>query len=201
MKKIINVLVDTGNLSQNALVELSLETEFDINVLTLDLFDLDSNHELLQDLEGLLLVLLSPMTFSLYRGKLYQELVSNKKIQAFEFLRDSMHGRIAKWAYCGENTKTSLSSKIGLMTYVGSNSIIGSNSSIGNFCWIGNNVTIASGVVIGNNVTIHDGVVIGSSAKLGKFNEIRNSIQPSTNLSSKVIETDFYGTTAHIHGL
>jgi bifunctional N-acetylglucosamine-1-phosphate-uridyltransferase/glucosamine-1-phosphate-acetyltransferase GlmU-like protein len=201
MKKIINVLVDESNLSQNALVGISLENEFDINVITLNLYDLDSNHDLLQDLDGLLLVLLSPMTFSLYRGKLYQELVSNKKIESFELLRDTMHGRIAKWSYCGENTKTSFSSKVGLMTYVGVNSIISSNSSVGNFCWIGNNVTISPGVVIGNNVTIHDGVVIGSSAKIGKFNEVRNSIEPNSNLSSKAIETDFYGSTAYIHGL
>lgn len=199
MDKVINILVDDSTLSQNALIGIGLAQFESLNILELSHNKLDDQVSILAGLKGSVINLLSPETFSLYRGKLYQLLASNKNISPFAF-SGSASGSIARWSFLGENVTISESAKVGLSTYVGPNSVIGANASVGSFCWIGEGVVIAPGAIIGNNVTIHDGVHVGTGAKISKFNEIRHNISPNENLVSKRIETDFFDAVAYIHG-
>ena len=199
MSNIVNVLVDKTILSKNALLGLSLPQGYLPNIVELSYENLEGDVHILAELKGQVINLISPETFSLYRGKLYQLLATNKNISPFEPLANSV-GSVARWTFLGENITLSNSSKVGLSSYIGPNVVIGANSNIGNFCWIGEGVVIAPGVTLGNNVTVHDGVHIGTGAKITKFNEIRRNIAPNEILIDKRIETDFFNSTAYLFG-
>jgi len=201
MNKLVNILVDKSRLSQNALLGVSLPADVQSSIVELEIDRLDNQFNLIANLNGLVLNLVSPETFSLYRGKLYQILSSNKNILPFDNYSSGQDVRVARWSFIGENSNISSSAKVGLSTYIGPNVVIGANSKIGNFCWLGEGVVIAPGAVIGNNVTIHDGVRIGTGSQIEKFNEIRQDLLANTNLTIKSIQTDFYGSTAYIHNV
>lgn len=200
MNNIVNVLVDKSALSKNALLSLALPSSYSLNVIELSQENLEKDLHTLAQLNGELINLISPETFSLYRGKLYQLLAVNSNISPFNALGNGA-GSVARWSFLGENVTLSKTSKIGLSTYVGPNVVVGANASIGSFCWIGEGVIIAPGVVIGNNVTIHDGVHVGTAAVLSKFNEIRRNIAANENLIGKRIDTDFFDCTAYLFGI
>ena len=202
MKKIVNVLVDDSSDSQNALMGLCLAADLELIPTKLNINDLDQNAEVLAALRGELINLLSPQTFSLYRGKLYQLLSVNKNIEPFINQNISNASWVARWSLIGDGARVSASAKVGLMTYIGPNVVIAPNAKIGNFCWIGEGSAIGSATVIGNNVTIGDGVVIGPSTNVGKFNEIRSNIASNEEYSPGLIElSDFYHAVARLNGL
>lgn len=199
MTKFVNILVDKSRLSQNALLGVVLPAGFESAIVELPLDKLDDAASLISDLKGEVLNLLSPETFSLYRGKLYQMLSTNHDVMPFNSSLIGQDLHVARWSFIGENASISSSAKVGLSTYMGPNVVIGANSKIGNFCWLGEGVVIAPGAVIGNNVTIHDGTRIGTGSRIEKFNEIRRDVSPNKNFTVKSIETDFYDSTAYIH--
>ena len=199
MNNIVNVLVDQSTLSKNALLGLSLPSSYSSNIVELSQENLEKDLHILAELKGEIINLISPETFSLYRGKLYQLLTANSNISPFNSIEDSAVS-VARWSFLGENVTLSKTSKIGLSTYVGPNVVVGAHASIGSFCWIGEGVVIAPGVTIGNNVTIHDGVHVGTAAVVSKFNEIRHNIAANEKLIDKRIDTDFFGSTAYLFG-
>jgi tetrahydrodipicolinate N-succinyltransferase len=202
MKKTINVLVDDSSESQNALMGLCLSDDLELIPIKLNINDLDLNAEVLAALQGEVINLLSPQTFSLYRGKLYQLLSINKNIEPFTNQNISNASSLARWSFIGDGARVSVSAKVGLMTYIGPNAVIAPNAKIGNFCWIGEGSVIGSAVVIGNNVTIGDGLIIGPSTKVGKFNEIKSNIASNEEYSPGLIELpDFYNVAARFNGL
>jgi tetrahydrodipicolinate N-succinyltransferase len=202
MKKIINVLIDDSSESQNALMGLSLASDLDFIPTKLNINDLEQNMEVLAALHGQVINLLSPQTFSLYRGKLYQLLSINKNIESFTNQNISNASSVARWSFIGDGARVSVSAKVGLMTYIGPNAVVAPNAKIGNFCWIGEGSVIGSAAVIGNNVSIGDGVIIGPSTKIGKFNEIRSNIASNEEYGPGLIELpDFYNATARLNGV
>ncbi len=202
MKKIVNVLVDDSSESQNALMGLCLSDDFELIPTKLNINDLDLNAEVLAALEGGVINLLSPQTFSLYRGKLYQLLSLNKNIEPFTNQNISNASSVARWSFIGDGAIVSVSAKVGLMTYIGPNAVIAPNAKIGNFCWIGEGSVVGSAAVIGNNVTIGDGVIIGPSTRVGKFNEIKSNIASNEECGPGLIELpDFYNAAARFNGL
>lgn len=202
MKKIVNVLIDDSSESQNALMGLCLSDDLELISTTLNINDLDQNAEILAGLQGGVINLLSPQTFSLYRGKLYQMLSLNKNIEPFTNQNISNPSSVARWSFIGDGARVSANAKVGLMTYIGPNAVIAPNAKIGNFCWIGEGSVVGSAAVIGNNVSIGDGVIIGPSTKIGKFNEIRSHIASNEEYGSGLIELpDFYNAAARFNGL
>lgn len=201
MSEIVTILVDEGDASKNAQLALQISSGHVENKIILTLEKLDEYADLIGDLKGPVLVLNSPDTFSTYRGKLYQMLSQNKNIYPSEVMSISAGIKIPRWSYISEYSKVASSAKLGLMTYVGCNTTISPNASIGSFVWIGNNVNIGPGVIIGNNVTLHDGLVIGAGAVIDKFNELRHSVRANSHISDKRIETEFFGSTAYLHGV
>lgn len=202
MKKIVNVLVDDSSESQNALMGLCLSDDLELIPTRLNINDLDLNSEVLAALEGVVINLLSPQTFSLYRGKLYQLLSLNKNIGPFTNQNTCNALSVARWSFIGDGARVSVSAKIGLMTYIGPNAVIAPNAKIGNFCWIGEGSVVGSAAVIGNNVTIGDGVIIGPSTRIGKFNEIRANIASNEECGPGLVELpDFYNVAARFNGL
>jgi hypothetical protein len=202
MKKIVNVLVDDSAHSQNALMGLCLSADLELIPIKLNINDLDLNATALSALRGEVINLLSPQTFSLYRGKLYQLLSINKDIEPFTNQNISNASSVARWSFIGDGARVSVSAKVGLMTYIGPNAVIAPNAKIGNFCWIGEGSVVGSAAVIGNNVSIGDGVIIGPSTKIGKFNEIRSNIASNEEYGPGFIELpDFYNATARLNGI
>ncbi len=196
MNDLVNILVDKSDLSQNALLGINLDTLNSPNIIEVALDKLDEQLAVLAGLRGQVINLLSPETFSMYRGKLYQILAGNTYITPM-----SSPYNVPRWTFVSDNVNFSISSKVGLSTYIGPNVIIGANVKIGNFCWIGEGVVIGSGAVIANNVTIHDGVHIGPGVKINKFNEIRKNIEANKNLAAGRIETDFFESVAQFNGI
>jgi UDP-3-O-[3-hydroxymyristoyl] glucosamine N-acyltransferase len=195
-------LVDDSSESQNALMGMCLSDDLDLIPAKLNINDLDLNADVLAALQGEVINLLSPQTFSLYRGKLYQLLSINKNIEPFINENISNALSVARWSFIGDGARVSVSAKVGLMTYIGPNAVIAPNAKIGNFCWIGEGSVIGSAAVIGNNVTIGDGLIIGPSTKVGKFNEIRSNIASNEECVPGLIELpDFYNTAARFNGL
>jgi UDP-3-O-[3-hydroxymyristoyl] glucosamine N-acyltransferase len=201
MKKIVNIIYDTNTPSINAKNSLFLGDEFEVNAIEINIADIDAKAKLISELDGALIVLTSPETFSLYRSKIYQMISLNNKLTSFSMFDSIDKINIPKWTFINQNVRLSGGVKIGLMTYIGSNTTIAANTAIGNFCWIGDNVTIGSNVSIGNHVTIHDNTLIGSSTKIEKFNEIRHSVKANTDYSDKRIETDFFDAVAYYHNV
>lgn len=200
MTPIVNILCDDSACSKNALAGFIGVGDAPTKAHEICIFELDGEIDLIQSLQGIALVLLSPETFSLYRGKLYQMLALNKNIEPYNnFSKSGL--KVPRWSYIGEFSRVAANVKVGLMTYIGCNSTISPGANIGSFVWIGNNVTIGPGAMIGNNVTLHDGVTVGAGASIEKFNEIRRNVAPNVRYKSGAIETDFFGATAHIHGI
>jgi acetyltransferase-like isoleucine patch superfamily enzyme len=202
MNEFVAVLVDQSNWSRNALSSVVLPTGCQPREINLRIDELDKQAEVIANLQGPVINLLSPETFSLYRSKLYQILGLNNKAYPYENRRIQMQGaRIARWSYVAEGVRFSSNVGVGLATYIGPNTVIGPNSKIGNFCWIDEGVTIGAGVEIKSHVTIHSRVIVGSGALITKFNEIRNDVSQNRLLTEHSIELNFYGGTAYIHGI
>ena len=197
--KIVNVIYDDHPLSLNAQEALFFDDSWDVRQLKVDPEDLEKNVTEFSTLEGLVVSVLSPRAFSLYRASLYQLIKMNEKIHFEDCSTESK--KIHKGSFVGFNTKIADGVKVGLMSYIGCNSVISPNVVVGNYCWIGNNVFIGPGVKIADNVTIHDNTVIGAGAKISKYNEIRKDVTENLSLLSKKIDTDFYGATAFYSGL
>jgi hypothetical protein len=196
MNDSVSILVDKSALSQNALLGINLDTLKSPNIVELSLDRLDDQLTILSGLQGQVINLLSPETFSLYRGKLYQLLAGNANITPMP-----SRNELPRWTFISENVNLSTSSKIGLSTYIGPNTSISANVKIGNFCWLGEGVVIGSGTVIANNVTIHDGVHVGPGVKINKFNEIRKNVEANKDLIAGSIETDFFDSVAYFNGI
>jgi UDP-3-O-[3-hydroxymyristoyl] glucosamine N-acyltransferase len=201
MNESVAVLVDQSNWSRNALSSVVLPMGCELREISLRIDQLDMQAEVIANLEGSVINLLSPETFSLYRSKLYQMLGANSKVSPFENSTHMAGSRIARWSYLTPSVRLSSKVDIGLTTYIGPNTVIGPNSKIGNFCWIDEGVTIGAGVEIKSHVTIHPGVHIGSRATITKFNEIRKNVPSNIAITEHSIELDFYGGTAYIHGI
>ena len=197
--KIVNVIYDDHPLSLNAKDALFFDDSWDVRQLKVDPEDLEKNADDFSSLEGLVVSVLSPRAFSLYRAALYQLIKLNEKIHFEDYSTTS--NKIHKASFVGFNTKIADGVKVGLMSYIGCNSVISPNVIVGNYCWIGNNVFIAPGVKIADNVTIHDNTVISAGAKISKYNEIRKDVAENLNLLNKTIDTDFYGATALYSGI
>ena len=197
--KIVNIIYDDHPLSLNAKEALYFDDSWDVRELKVDPESLEKNSVEFSNLEGLVVSVLSPRAFSLYRASLYQLIKMNKKIHFEDNSSESK--KVHKGSFIGFNTKLADGVKVGLMSYIGCNSVISPNVLVGNYCWIGNNVFIAPGVKIADNVTIHDNTVICAGAKISKYNEIRKDVTENLSLLSKTIDTDFYGVTAFYSGI
>ena len=201
MKKLVNIIHDSTLLSINAKNSLFLDDDFDVKTIEINISEIDAHAHLISNLEGALIVLISPETFSLYRSKIYQMISLNTKLTSFSMFESAQKINIPKWTFINQNVKIAGGVKIGLMTYIGINTTIAANAIIGNFCWIGDNVSIGSAASIGNNVTIHDNLIVGSSSRIEKFNEIRYSIPANSSYIDKRIETDFFDAIAFYHNV
>jgi hypothetical protein len=201
MREPVYILVDDSPWSQNAQRGLVLPAEYEAQPVCLDHHQLEANANQVATLRGYAINLLSPQTFSLYRGKLYQLLSHNRELKPFLNPPRNYEVKLHRWAWVSEAVEMGAGSSLGLSSFVGTHARIGPHTTIGNFSWIGEGAVIGAGVEIGNHVTIHAGVQIGSGSQIGRFNEIRRHKPCNTLLNGKTVELDFYGATAHFYGV